>query len=178
MTLLKRGLHLLLLICLSMHLLGCGFRLRGHSELPEQLRALYLQSVNPYSAFTKELRAAFRAHDINVVPCAAYADITFEVLNETFNRQTVSVSASTQLIQYVLTYNVTFQLRNRAGDIILGPQVVKTSRSYAININQMLAGNDAQQQLEEEMRRDVIYQIFYRLSSRNSIRAIVCQNNI
>lgn len=151
---------------------GCGFQLRGHCSLPSELRVLYIQSNDPYGSFTKQVKQAFLARNTILAYCAARAPVTLDILNDQVSHQTLSISASTQLIQYQLTYLVIYQLLDRNGQVIQPPQAITTTRTYSVNINQMLAGGDAQAQLIQEMRRDVIFQLMTRLSAPNTLAVL------
>lgn len=153
---------------------GCGFQLRGHCALPQQLRLLYIQSNDPYGSFTKQLKQAFLARNTILTCSASRAPVTLDILSDAITHQTSSISASTQLIQYQLTYTVIYQLLDRFGRVIQPPQMISTTRTYSVNINQMLAGGDAQAQLAQEMRRDVIFQLMTRLCAPNTLRALNC----
>lgn len=155
---------------------SCGFKLRGHDALPAPFKVMYVRSYNPYDSFTKQLIRTLQKRGTIITQSPCNAPLTLDIMNDLITRQTSTISASTQLIQYKLVETVTYQLLDKRGNVITPPQSITTSRTYSVNINQMLAGNDAQTQLLPDMRRDIIFQLMLRLSSQETLRAIKCSN--
>ncbi len=164
--------YLFLMSILLFGLSGCGFHLRGHAPMPPQLSVLYLQSDQPYSALTKELRQVLRSAKITLTQNAASAPITLQIVSDRFTQQVTSLGASGQTSTYQLNYVVSYQLLTRQGQVILGPDTVTSSHSYSITTNQVLSGINYQSNLQAQMQREVIFQIMERLRSARTMRAL------
>lgn len=158
------------LICLLLS--GCGFRLRGCEPLPLQLHVLYLTGCDPYSPLMKRLRQVFRSLRVCLVnnPCGAF--VTLQILSDDFHQTSTSIGTSGEVTTYLVTYCVSYQLRDSNGRILQGPQSVTTTRSYSISSSHILGDTAALDSLQEEMQRDVIYQLLTQLRSVCTARAL------
>lgn len=162
-----------LLLALTCFLLsGCGFHLRGHEPLPPQLHLLYLQVNAPYSPLSKELQQILCSNGIQLVPYPGAAPVGLQILSDTFGQSITSIGSSQQVTTYFLTYTVTYQLNDANGHALLCPQTIVANRSYSIASNQILADTSTLLSLQEDMRRDVIFQLLNRLRSPATIRAL------
>lgn len=160
----------LILLCLV--LTACGFHLRGHVPLPPQLRFLFLQCVDPFSPLSKQLAQALCSSGIHLAPNSKAAPVTLQILTDNFGQSMSNIGTGGQLTTYNLVYNVCFQLVDANGRIILPPQTVTTTRVYSVASNLILANTSALTCLEEDMRRDLIFQILYRLRAPCTVRAL------
>ena len=71
----------------ALGLSACGFYLRGAIAVPEHLRAVYLEGVNPYSEFGAELGAALRGNGLTVLERREDAQLVLAVSNLRFERR-------------------------------------------------------------------------------------------
>ena len=159
-----------ILLCLI--LAGCGFHLRGHEPLPPQLHVLYIQSDNPYGAFTKLLNRTLHGIGIILAKSSKDAPYTLQIISETSNQELTSQGASGQLSTYLLTYSVVYQLLDVHGRVISGPTTVTASRSYSAAANQILGDTNVQSSLKSDMQLDAVVQLLNHLRSRNSVQAL------
>lgn len=97
-----------LLFLAGVILVSCGFHLRGYTPLPSELQVLYVQSDQPYSAFTQALEATLVSRGFVLVNSPEEADLTLEILKEERDDQIGAISASTETRQYLLYNTVTF----------------------------------------------------------------------
>lgn len=153
-------------------LTACGFHVRGYEPLPSQLHVMYLASNTPYSAFTKQLRQTLTSTGIVLVKNAQAAPVTLQILTENNSQQMTSAGVSGQTTTYLLTYTVTYQLMGSKGNVIEGPDTVTTSHSYSITSNQILGDTHVQTGLQNQMQREIIFQILNRLHSYRTIQAL------
>lgn len=161
---------LILFICLSLS--GCGFHLRGHGPLPPQLRVLHLQTNNPYTAFSKQLRQALCSTGIQLVDNPSAAPVTLQILGDNFGQAVTSIGSSQQVTTYALSYTISYQINDANGHTIIGPQTIIANRSYQIASNQILADTSTLFSLQDDMRRDVIFQLLNRLRARCTLQAL------
>lgn len=156
----------LIIICLlGFAVSGCGFHLRGHFPLPPQLHYLYLQTNNPYTPLSKDLRRALLTTGIRLATYPNAAPVTLNIISDTFGQSITSIGSSQQVTTYFLTYTVIYQLTDASGHVLLCPQTIITNRTYSIASNQILADTTTLTTLQIEMRRDAIFQMLNRLRS-------------
>ncbi len=147
-------------------LTSCGFHLRGTVPLATPLQHLYLQVADPYSSLTRNLRQSLASSGVQLVSSPAEADAVLIILKENPSQQLLSVGSTQQTRQYNLILSVTFQINDARGKILIPPQTVSESRSLTLQSNQILGTSNEQDDLYQQMRQAVVYDIMNRLSSK------------
>lgn len=161
--------QLIILLFLSSTLTACGFHLRGHAPLPAQLKVLYLQTNAPYSDFTKQLKSTLTSAKVMLADNAKAAPFTLQILSEGSSQQLTGTSSNGQTSTYISIYTVVYQLLNRNGAAIISPQTVSTSRSYSVTSNQLLGDISVQNNLNQQMQREAIYQMVNQLRAPQTL---------
>lgn len=158
------------LILLSMA--GCGFRLRNQNELPPHLHILYLKTANPYGSFETNLGEALRSSGVTLVNSPQSAPITLLVFKPLQTNYSSTGGPSSQARVYIFRYSVTFTLTNASGKYLLKPQTLSTTRNLTLTANQLLQSNNQLSTLEREMQREIINQMYNRLSAEQVFKAV------
>jgi len=147
-------------LILSLFLLcSCGFHLRKPQPLPPSLQTIYLDTADPYSDSSIQLRQLLQALRIHLVENSHMAPITLWVFGESFSSVSVTKSASAKTKQYRLQLTLQYQLQDEKGLIIYGPQRIDTHRLYTVQEDQILSSGNATDALHKEMQQDTIYQL-------------------
>ena len=107
---------------------ACGYHLRGALQLPEALKKVYVYGASP--DLMQALTYSFRASLGTLVATPAEAGIILHVINEDYQRRTISLSNAGYSNEYELVYRLTFALQDRDGNILATEQTVSASRSY------------------------------------------------
>lgn len=157
-----------LLLLALLFLEGCGFHLRGQTQIAPELQVLYLQTAEPYGPFAIQLKRGLQSMGIVFVNSIKDAPRVLHILNDSLGQQLTAISANTQVRTYVLTYFITFQIEDAHGQVILPPQTVSTVSTYETSVIQTLGDRDVLNTVQEEMRRDAIGQIINRLNAKKS----------
>jgi len=165
----------LLLILLVCFVAGCGFHLRNNAEIPPVLRVLYIKTAVPYSAFLADLKQNFSAVRICMTQCPEQALVTLHILGERFHESRITISATSLLSQYLLSYEVTYQLESANGCVLVPARTIAVTRNYTVNANVVLGAGNEIPLLQQDMRREVVYQLINQLSSARVIRACLNQ---
>jgi len=143
-----RGLLILLLGCLS----ACGYHLRGlQGALTEQ--EFYLRDTPQFAVLQHKLKHNMRTNKLKINP---QARVKITILSEQFGQQNVAVSSNTQIRTYLLNYRAQFEIENKQKRIIK----LKSMRNFTANSNQLLAAQHEVKRLHDELRQDVIGQLF------------------
>lgn len=164
MSLHRRCVTLLLLASLSL-LAACGFQLRGSGQqatLPFQ--SVYL-GVGENSSLGTELKRYLRASDVAVVKDKAGAEASVEVLTESRQKAILSLNTQGRVRENSLTYRVTFQVRNKAGALLLAPTEITLKRDISFNESQVIAKEKEEELLYRDMQSDLVQQILRRLAA-------------
>ncbi len=141
-------------------LTACGYHLRGAIDLPEALRKMYVQGASP------ELSAAidrtFRSTAGELVARPEDAGMILNVLDEYYQRRTVSLSSTGYSNEYELIYRLTFDLLDSKGAELVSNQTIEVTESYynAQRSETLLSKDNEEivirQELYEEAVRTVI----------------------
>ncbi|MFT3741224.1 MAG: LPS assembly lipoprotein LptE [Gammaproteobacteria bacterium] len=151
---------------------GCAFHLRGHSHWPPALRTLYLAMENPYGEFEINLQRSLASAGVQLVSAPCSAPITLKVAKPVVVTRASTIGTSNQTRIYTVTYSVVVTLQNAAGQPLLPPMQLTSIRNLTLSANQMIESNNQLALLEKEMERDIISQLYYRLSSEQ-VRSIL-----
>lgn len=151
------------IIFIAFLLTACGFHLRGYEPISPQLKTVYLETKDPYDSFVKELKHVLTAAGVQVVSQPQPNVVRLEIINTKFNHQIDNIGSTGQNTIYLLTYSITYQIRNAQGVAVQTPQTISTFRNYSAGTNQLLGDTYVEHNLHEDMQRDVIYQLLNRL---------------
>jgi LPS-assembly lipoprotein len=149
-------------------LLGCGFNLRGLSEL--SFKTIHLQH-NRDSLIAKDLRRSLTGSGIRVVPTAADAEMQLELMGETKDKRILSLSGSGKVREYEVIYRVDFRVREAGSELWGAPQSVELRRDFSYDDTQLLAKEGEEARLYSDMRTDASREIMRRLNSLRTGKA-------
>ena len=156
-----RRLTFLLLILLTMVSAACGFKLRGSMQMP--FESIYVDSQG-FSMFDSELRRALAWNEnVKLVNDEAKADIKLSIEREIKDKKILSLSKAGNVTEFELGYQVIYQ--------VTGSRLVPPSESQEINVirgltysdDKILAKEEEELLLYEEMQMDAVAQLLRRL---------------
>jgi LPS-assembly lipoprotein len=150
--------------CLTLALGACGFRLQGHTPLPDVVKTPYVQTTDRQSEFAISLQRAMIGSGAHPVDQKSKASVIVVILKDDVVRRTLSVSAQNQPDEYELTYTVRFTVT--AGDKeLLPPTDISNVRSFAFAEQLLLAKNHEEMILRQDMAHDLAEMVMRRLAS-------------
>ncbi|GAA5316405.1 MAG: hypothetical protein AseanaTS_16090 [Candidatus Pelagadaptatus aseana] len=151
-----------LLLSLSL-LTACGWHLRGDLNLPSDLQSLYIDNQSQGNVTEAELNRLIAANDVTVTENRADAQYTITLSNERYERRTISVTSGGEASEYELTYEVDYSITN-AEDLILVPKsTAQVIRSYSYDRDNVIAKNEEEELIRQEMKPQLASQILNRL---------------
>jgi outer membrane lipopolysaccharide assembly protein LptE/RlpB len=163
----------LLLIALS----ACTpFHLRTQERFPPQLRQLYLITDEPYGSFETALRASLKTSGVQLVERKDQAPITLHITRPLLSQSSKTPGGSSQVRVYNMRYRVMFSLEDRNGKVLLPLKSLVALRALTLSVNQLLESNNELNLLVEDMQRDIINQLYNRLSSQQ-VAALVATSH-
>lgn len=153
-----------LLACIILS--ACAFKLRNANELPAELHTLYLQTDEPYGRFETTLQATLRSSGIQLVDAPKDAPVILHMTKPKLTYTATTIGTSNESRVYSVVYSTAFSLLNAQGTGLLGPATLSSTRSLTLSANQLIESNNQLSLLEQDMQRDVIAQLYNRLSSQ------------
>lgn len=153
-----RALLMLSLLALT----ACGFHLRGQAALP--FGSLYLQTPNDHSPFAIELRGALKANHVRLVEKAEEADVILQIASEFQEKKILSLAGIGRVREYQLLYHASFHAHDQQQVEWLPADELVLTRDLAYDDAQILAKQQEEVMLFENMRSDMVQQIIRRLT--------------
>lgn len=152
------------LVLIAFLLSACGFHVAQPLQLPQQ--RWFIASNEPYSPFIQQLRQTLLSLG-NQISTSPKAKDTFilEILHQDLHKQLIAVGATSQVSQYLFSYNVTYQVKTIQGRVIVNPTNVSIERFNTINSNQILSDLYNLNQMQFDLYHDAIVKIITRLNS-------------
>jgi LPS-assembly lipoprotein len=145
---------------------GCGFQLRGSGDsytLP--FHSIYI-GFPETSALGTELKRNLRAGDrIVIADKAENAEVMFVVQGEQQGRQILSLNSLGRVREYLLTYTLTFAVRDKVGRELLPSTQISLRRNMPYDESQALAKENEAALLYRDMQADIVQQIMRRLAA-------------
>jgi Rare lipoprotein B len=152
------------IILLASLLAGCGFRLAGQGNIPDELNNTHVQNVSANKKMVSLVEMNLRANQINVVP-ADNASALLRLLNEETDRAVISLDNDGKAREFELLLRITFEVKGSENKVILAKQNIKLNRDFVFDVNNLLGANEEEEKLFDEMRRDAARLIINRLKN-------------
>lgn len=152
----SRLLPWMLLVLLVLSASGCGFKLRGLYDIPESLSRVAIISEQRDSELSLILEQSLQANGVLIDDQAPYR---IELLEENMTRRTLSLDSSARASEYELRGEVTFQVTDQEGQLVLTPRSLTSERSYNVDSSNITASESQEPILRQQIRQDLAQQI-------------------
>lgn len=144
---------------------GCGFHLRGESQLSPLLNHTYLEGVVPYSGLGLGLKRSLEARGVTVASAPEGTTATLSILYNQLQRLVLSVGSTGKVQEYALKYILQFQVTDSEGEILLPPQRLELVREYQFDERSVLSAGEQEALLREVLEENMVRQILWRLEA-------------
>jgi LPS-assembly lipoprotein len=152
-------------LCIAASLAACGFQLRGsNGSYTMPFHSIYL-SFPDTSPLGTELKRNLRAGDVTIADTPAQAEAQFVVISENRGKSILSLNSLGRVREYLLTYTLTFAVRDPKGVELLPATEITLRRNMAFDETQVLAKESEEALLYRDMQADLVQQIMRRLAA-------------
>ena len=149
-------------------LAGCGFHWAGSRPLPSQLSWVYIDVVTPYQVEKPPLEAALRTRLLRrggvVSGSVAAARTVLRISDLTETRDVLSVDTFGKAVEYKLTTRMKYELLEDGQPVVPG-DVMRVSRDYSFNAQQVLAKEAEEARLQSFMQDELAELLLLRLEA-------------
>ena len=154
------------MVVLLLQISGCGFRLRGQVEVPEELKLVHIAGSAEFAPLTLELRRVIQRSGARVMSSRADATSIITITNETFKKQVISVDSQGRAAEYGLIYTFYFNVAKADEQVIVPQQKIEVLRDYRFDPDNVLAKDAEETQIRKDMIRFAVRQMMRRIESR------------
>ena len=144
---------------------GCGFQLRGSGGSYTMPFHSFYVGFPDNSALGTELKRNLRAGGVTIADSAPAAEAQLVVLGERRGKQILSLNSLGRVREYLLTYTLSFSVRDPKGVELLAPVEIALRRNMAFDETQVLAKESEEALLYRDMQADLVQQIMRRLAA-------------
>lgn len=169
----------LLFLTVFIFLGGCGFKPRGYFDFPKTFQNVYIESKEPYGDLEKNIKIYLKSFHVNTKENINDADIILKISESTseylLNRM---VDKNIIILQHKLSLSIDFEILNKKNSIT-GIQKISRYKIITINENSVLSDSNKKNFAYQNMRQQIIDDIFYRISSyeiNNKLSHSSCKN--
>jgi LPS-assembly lipoprotein len=154
----------LIVLMLSVLLTACGFHLRGQNNFVLPFQKLYVKAANDKALFINELKNAILANNVQITDTAEQAQLTLQIVSEVTDKQILSLSAAGTVLEFRLQYRISLRAYDQKQQDWLAPQEITLRRNYSYDSTQVLAKQQEEALLYQDMRNDAVQQVLRRLN--------------
>jgi len=152
----------LLVLLLATALAGCGFQLRGAAKLP--FDTLYLPGASGGIALDLK-RNLQSGTNTRVVDTAKDAQAVLEFTQELRQKDILSLTGTGRVREFQLRYVVGYRVHDGKGREFVPPGVVTLKRDVSFNDSAVLAKENEEALLWQDMQNDMVQQIMRRIAA-------------
>lgn len=142
-------------------LIGCGFQLRGATDV--SFSSIFIQG-NPL-VISKNLVKSLNTNGVKVLPSAEGAEMQLETLGEESEKRILSLAGTGTVNEFELYYRVHYRTKRVGDELWSAPQTVEARRDFTYSDANLLAKQGEEKRLNENMQQDVLSNLMRRLSS-------------
>ena len=163
--LLRRPLLRMAPVALVLALSACGFHLREALELPPDLGAVKVVSVDRYSPLAESLSQSLARAGV-AEATSDMKDVTvLDLLAERWGDRPIALDSLGRAQEYSLRYAVTFELRRADGSTAVPRQTIELARDYVSNPVNSTGTEGEREVLQRELRREMSASVLRRLGA-------------
>ena len=148
-------------------LIGCGFHLRGSTNLA--FKSISIQGST--LTISKSLNQSLIANGVTIFPASIDAnaatnpDLMLELIGEENEKRILSLSGQGVVNEFELYYRVHYRTKLAGESLWSQVQTTEARRDFSYSDANLLAKQDEEKRLNENMQADVLNNLMRRLST-------------
>ncbi len=158
---LKLSFRALFFVTLLAGLVGCGFHLRGATDV--SFNSIFIQGNT--LVITKNLNKSLTNNGVKVLPSAEGAELLLEMVGEESEKRILSLAGAGTVNEFELYYRVHYRTKSAGAELWSQTQTVEARRDFTYSDANLLAKQGEEKRLNENMQQDVISNLIRRLSA-------------
>ena len=159
--------NLRVLLCITLiasslaSLVGCGFHLRGTSDV--SFSSIFIQGNT--LTISKNLTKSLSTNGVKVLNSAEGAELLLEMVGEEHEKRILSLAGTGTVNEFELYYRVHYRSKLAGAELWSQVQTVEARRDFTYSDANLLAKQGEEKRLNENMQQDVISNLTRRLSA-------------
>ena len=182
----------ILTIVSATFLVACGFQLRGDLNLPPEAEPISILTNNPYSSFSIALRNSLSSRQVKLAdiiepsieemadpelaaaPPKTIATQGFQIkiLGQRGERRVLTLGTGATVAEYQLIEEVTFDLRNPQGKVVMGPVTLSERQVLPNDPNKVVSTGQESSLIRQEMHSTLAQKVARQISRFDFDKAI------
>lgn len=150
-----------LLFITIVSLIGCGFHLRGTSDV--SFSSIFIQGNT--LTISKNLTKSLSTNGVKVLNSAEGAELLLEMVGEESEKRILSLAGTGTVNEFELYYRVHYRSKLAGAELWSQVQTVEARRDFTYSDANLLAKQGEEKRLNENMQQDVISNLTRRLSA-------------
>lgn len=162
----QRQVQRLLILGMALALGACGFHLRGTGgvSISDEWRSMYLQTNNPNSEFSREVKTRFAANGVQWQEDDKDANYRVVLGPERFNQRNLSLNSEARAAEFELTMRATFAVRKSTGEVVIESTTSSVVKQMENDPQNVVGKAEEIRILKSEMRSELAQQIMRRIA--------------
>lgn len=158
---LKISLRAVFFFTLMCGLMSCGFHMRGVTDVA--FSTVFIQGNT--LVISKNLKKSLNTSGVKVLDSATNAELLLEMVGEESEKRILSLAGGGTVNEFELFYRVHYRTKVADAATWSPVQTVEARRDFTYSDANLLAKQDEEKRLNDNMRSDVISSILRRLAA-------------
>jgi len=159
------SIRMLLLVIPLLLPAGCGFQLRGSTDVPPELSPVYVHAASG-TRIAGALNQALSDSGVTQSGSAQQARTVIRILEETQDERVTAVNSRGKIIGTELQYRVVFDVIGGDGRLLVEQQRIDLARDYVHPDLEAIAGTEEAELIRSDMVQDMADRILRRLAAQ------------
>ncbi len=147
---------------MALFLSACGYHMRGSTEMPVSLKSVYVEGGT--AALRDQFKQTFKASSGQLADSRKDVGIVIKIFNENFNRRVLSLSSRGKSNEFELEYRLDYEFAKANDAPLMDRQSVEVRREYYNDQQFMIAKDNEEAVIRNEMYQQAVNTIINRAS--------------